>query len=94
MICQGLTAVFKSVLGSISPELPYMLLILAYLSFYLLGLYSSSKPRISFFFSVGLTTLIVGVIIFTLTGGNLFLGAIVALSHILIASIIRKTSYN
>jgi hypothetical protein len=31
-------------------------------------------------------------IIFTLTGGNLFMGAIVALSHILIAGIIRRTS--
>lgn len=74
------------------PELPFCLLILAYLGLYILGLYLSSKPKISFLKSVGLTALSIGMIIFTLTGGNIFMGLIVAISHSLIAGIIRKTS--
>ncbi len=74
------------------PELPFCLLILVYLGLYFLGLYFSSKPKISFLKSVGLTSLSIGMIIFTLTGGNLFMGSIVAISHILVAGIIRKAS--
>jgi len=74
------------------PELPFCFLILGYLGLYFLGLYFSSKPKIPFLLSVGLTALSIGMIIFILTGKNIFMGLIVAISHILLAGIIRKTS--
>ena len=83
---------FRAISNYIPSELICVFLILAYLGLYLLGLYFSSKPKVSFLKSVGLTSFSIGMIIFTLTGMNIFMGVIVALSHILIAVIIRKTS--
>ena len=89
---QNLLIKLKAVGSNIPPELFCIGLILLYLGLYILGLYFSSKTNISFFKSVGLTALVIGMIIFTQTGGNIFMGVIVASSHILIASIIRMTS--
>ena len=73
-------------------ELLFSLLIIIYLGLYFLGLYFSSKPKIPFLISVGLIALSIGLIIFTLTGKNIFISLIVAISHILLGGIIRKTS--
>jgi len=82
----------NAIFSNLPCELIPILLILAYLGLYFLGLYFSCKPKISFFKSVGLTASAIGMIIFTLTGGNLLMGLIVALSHILIGAILRKSS--
>ncbi|MBN3038858.1 MAG: hypothetical protein JW869_05505, partial [Candidatus Omnitrophica bacterium] len=64
-------------------------LILVYLGLYLAGLYIAHKQEISFFKTVGLTALGIGLIIYTLTGGNVLMAAIVATAHMLLAAMLR-----
>ena len=56
---------------------------------YALGLYLASKPKVPFLKYIGLTTLGVGWLSFQLSAGALLLSAIAALSHFILASLIR-----